>query len=183
MKKTSLYQMTTCAIMAALMCIAGPLSIPIGPIPVTLTNLIIYFAIVLLGMKLSTISYLVYLLLGLVGLPVFSGFAGGLTKLAGPTGGYLLGFILMALIGGFVYEKTKGQPILTGLGMFLGLVVAYVFGTAWFVYQMQCEVLYALSVCVWPFVPFDIIKIVIAILLGKVVRKALKRAGLIESDF
>ena len=183
MKKLSIYKMATCAIMAALMCILGPLSIPIGPVPVTLTNFVIYLAIMLLGMKLSTISFIVYLLLGTIGLPVFSGFSGGVAKLLGPTGGYLIGFILVALVGGLFFEKSKGQPIITGIGMFLGLVIAYILGTAWFVFQMQVDVAYALTVCVWPFVPFDIIKIVIAVIIGKVIRKALRKAGLIEETY
>ena len=183
MKKLSIYKMATCAIMATLMCILGPLSIPIGPVPVTLTNFVIYLAIMLLGMKLSTLSFIVYLLLGTVGLPVFSGFSGGIAKLLGPTGGYLVGFILVALVGGFFFEKSKGQPVITGIGMFLGLVIAYVLGTAWFVFQMQVDVAHALTVCVWPFVPFDIIKIVVAVIIGKIVRKALRKAGLIEATY
>ena len=100
--RSSIYQLTTCALMVALMCVLGPMSIPIGPVPVSFTNLVIYLAVYLLGMKGATISCLVYLLLGAVGLPVFSGYQGGLAKLTGPTGGYLVGFILMALICGFV---------------------------------------------------------------------------------
>ena len=98
MKKLTIYQMATCAIMAALMCILGPLSIPIGPVPVSLTNLVVLLAAVLLGAKLSTVSAVVYILLGLVGLPVFSGFQGGVAKLAGPTGGYIIGFIFLSFI-------------------------------------------------------------------------------------
>lgn len=177
MKKITTYEMAMCGIIAALMCIAGPLSVPIGPVPVTLTNLIIYFSIAVIGMKLTLISYIVYLLLGAAGLPVFSGFAGGLGKLAGPTGGYLIGFILMILIGGVIYERFESRPAIGGVGMFLGLAVAYLFGTAWFVYQMKVGVGYALTVCVWPFIPFDLAKIVMAIAAGRIVRKAVLRAG------
>lgn len=178
MKKLSIYQMTTCAIMAALMCILGPMSVPIGVVPVSFTNLVIYIAVILLGTKLSTISYLMYLLLGVVGLPVFSGYQGGLPKLSGPTGGYLIGFILMAIVCGIFYEKSKGHSLITGVGMILGTAIAYAFGTVWFVLMMQCEVAYALTVCVFPFIPFDLIKIVIAIFLGKTVKAALVKAGL-----
>ena len=178
MKKLTIYQMAVCAIMAALMCVLGPLSIPIGPIPVSLTNFVLYLSIMLIGMKFTLVSYIVYLLLGVFGLPVFSGYAGGVAKIAGPTGGYLLGFIFMILIGGLIFEKTKAKPILTGIGMFAGLIVAYAFGTAWFVYQMQVDLAYALTVCVWPFIPFDIIKIAVAVLIGKAIGKALNKAGL-----
>ena len=82
-----LKSMVLMALFAALTCVLAPLSIPIGPVPISFTNLVIYFSLYVLGWQRATITYLVYLLLGLVGLPVFSGFAGGIGKLAGPTGG------------------------------------------------------------------------------------------------
>lgn len=182
MKKNQLYQMTTCAIMAALMCVLGPMSVPIGPVPVTLTNLVLYLSVFLLGTKGATVSYLVYLLLGAVGLPVFSGYQGGLAKLAGPTGGYLVGFILMTIIGGLFMQFSKVNPIITGLGMALGTAVTYLFGTIWFVNLMKCEFGYALGVCVFPFIPFDLGKIVIACVLGTAVRAALSKANLLPEE-
>ena len=86
-RKTSTYAMVVTALMAAVTCILAPLSVPIGPVPISLTNFAIYLSLYLLDWKKGTLSYLIYLLLGLVGLPVFSGFTGGLAKLAGPTGG------------------------------------------------------------------------------------------------
>ena len=144
-KRSMVYQLTTCALMAALMCVLGPMSIQIGPIPVSFTNLVIYLAVYLLGMKGATISYLVYLLLGAVGMPVFSGFAGGPGKLAGPTGGYLIGFIFMALICGFVMEKSHANAVVTILGMIAATLVDYVFGTIWFVLQINEIALIAAS--------------------------------------
>ena len=181
-KRSMVYQLTTCALMAALMCVLGPMFIQIGPIPVSFTNLVIYLAVYLLGMKGATISYLVYLLLGAVGMPVFSGFAGGLGKLAGPTGGYLIGFIVMALISGFVMEKSHANAVITILGMIAATLVDYVFGTIWFVLQMQCEVWYALTVCVFPFLLVDLAKILIATVLGKTVRAALAKSNLLPAQ-
>ena len=80
-------------------------------------------------MKAGTISYLVYLLIGLVGVPVFSGFTGGPAKLAGPTGGYLVGFLFMALIAGYFIDRFSRNHILQVLGMILGTAVCYLFGT------------------------------------------------------
>ncbi len=104
-KKISTRQMTIIALMTAVTCILGPLSIPLpfSPVPISFTNLAIYFSVFVLGTYSATVSYLVYLLIGMVGLPVFSGFSGGFGKLAGPTGGYLVGFIFMALIAGFLW--------------------------------------------------------------------------------
>ena len=84
-----------------------------------------------LGWKRGTISYLVYLLIGLVGVPVFSGFTGGIGRLAGPTGGYIIGFIAMAVIAGLVIDKCHNRWLQL-LGMIVGTAVCYAFGTAWF---------------------------------------------------
>ena len=182
MRNESVKTMTMCAIMAALMCILGPMSIPIGAVPISFTNLVIYLTVYLLGAKKGCISYLIYMLLGVVGLPVFSGYTGGIAKLAGPTGGYLVGFILLALISGIVLEKTNRNIVWSFVGMVAGTAIAYLFGTVWFVIQAQCTVGYALSVCVMPFIPFDLLKMVIAIALGKVVFIALKRSSLLHIE-
>ena len=91
-------QMTVTALMTAITCILAPMAlpIPVSPVPISLTNLVIFFMAYILGTKLSVASYVLYLLLGTVGLPVFSGFSGGVGKLLGPTGGYLIGFIFLA---------------------------------------------------------------------------------------
>jgi biotin transport system substrate-specific component len=128
--KSSTYQISLIGIMAAITCILGPLSIPIpfSPVPISFTNLAIYFTVFILGWKRGTISYLIYLLIGLVGLPVFSGFSGGPGKLVGPTGGYLIGFIFMAIIGGFFIEKFSGKVFMYIIGLILATIVAYLLG-------------------------------------------------------
>ena len=180
MKKMSVSAITTCALMAALMCVLGPMSVPIGPIPITLTNLVVYLTVFLLGWKGAAVSTVVYLLLGAVGMPVFSGFQGGFAKLAGPTGGFLIGFVFVALIGGFIVDKFQRKLIPSFLGLVLGTAVLYLFGTVWFVILMDSTVAHALSVCVVPFLPFDLGKIVAALVLGKAVRTGLEKANLIK---
>ena len=181
-RKTSTYAMVVTALMAAVTCILAPLSIPIGPVPISLTNFAIYLSLYLLDWKKGTLSYLIYLLLGLVGLPVFSGYVGGPAKIAGPTGGYIVGFVLMALIGGYVIEKTNRNMVLVIIAWIVGTMVDYALGTAWFAYVQHCTVGYALKVCVYPFIVFDLIKIVAATFLGKAVRYALVKAGLLSND-
>ena len=173
-------KITTYAMMSALMCICGPLSIPIGPIPVSLTIFIICLAVYIIGMKGTLISYSIYLLLGLVGLPVFSGFQGGPAKLAGPTGGYLIGFIALAFISGLIFEKSNGNTVLTLIGMILGIAVDYVFGTMWFMHQTHMGLAEALGVCVIPFIPIDLCKAAVATVLGRLIRKPLLKQGLIS---
>ena len=171
--------MALIAVMAAVTCILGPLSlaIPVSPVPISLTNLAVYFAIYVLGMKRGTISYCIYLLLGLVGLPVFAAFTGGAGKLFGPTGGYLIGFIFMALICGFFIEKWEKKLYMHFIGMVLGTAVCYVFGTAWLAYTAHMGFAAALAAGVIPFIPGDLVKIIIAMIAGPIIRKQLKRAG------
>lgn len=179
-KKITTYQMAVTALMAAVMCVLGPLSVPIGAVPISLTNLVICLTVWLLGPKFGTLSVAIYLALGAVGLPVFSGYGAGLAKLAGPTGGYLIGFLPMAFIGGLFIEKSKGQPIISGLGLVLGIAVSYAFGTAWFVFQMGCELSHAMAVCVYPFIAFDLAKVVISCVVGVLLRKRLTQAGVLK---
>ena len=167
------YAITVTALMTAVTCILAPLSIPIGPVPISLTNLAIYISLYLLGWKRGTISYLIYLLIGLVGIPVFSGFTGGPAKLAGPTGGYIIGFIAMAIIAGLVIDNFH-QPWLQLIGMIVGTIICYALGTAWFCFEAKSTVSAALSICVFPFIPGDLIKMIIAMLIGPAIKKRLR---------
>lgn len=179
--KLSIYQMSAIALMTALLCILGPMSIPIGAVPISFTNFVIYLAVYLLGTKLGTLSYMAYLLLGMAGLPVFSAYSGGLAKLAGPTGGYLVGFIFMAVICGVFIKKCHGKPLFSILGMAVGTLVAYLFGTAWFIIEARCTLWYALTACVFPFLIGDALKILLASNIGPLLRSALQKAHLLEN--
>ena len=173
--------MVMMALFAAITCVLAPLAVPIGPVPISLTNLVIYISLYVLGWKRGTITYIVYLLVGLVGLPVFSGFEGGIGKFAGPTRRYLVGFIFMSVICGIFIEKWHEiSPVhvtLNMLGMILGTVAAYAFGTAWFCLSTGTGVVAALSLCVFPFIIGDLIKMAIAVSVGPVIGKQMKRLG------
>lgn len=172
-------RMALIGVMTAVTCVLGPLSIPLpfSPVPISFTNLAIYLAAYVLGMKACTISYLVYMLLGMVGLPVFSGFSAGVGKLAGPTGGYLIGFIFMALIVGFFVEHFPGKIGYHVLGMVLGLAVCYVFGTVWLAKQLSISFVAGLGVGVIPYLPGDAVKIIFAALIGPKLRREIYRLG------
>ena len=177
--KTSSIKLTTkdiayCAVFAAIMCILGPMSIPIGTIPMSFTNFVIYISVFVLGKRKTVISYFIYIIIGLFGLPVFSGYTGGPGKFFGPTGGYLIGFLFMAIICGYFAEKYEGKSIVTICGMILGMAVDYIFGTAWFVFLTKTNAAYALAVCVVPFIVFDVIKIVIASFVGPMIKIRIK---------
>ncbi len=170
-------QMALIGMMTAVTCILGPLVIPlpISPVPISFTNLAVYLAVYVLGTKAGTISYLVYLLLGFAGLPVFSGFTGGIVKLAGPTGGYLAGFIFMALISGWAIERFPGRYMIQAGGMILGTAVCYVFGTVWLAGQLGIGFAAGLGVGVIPYLPGDAVKILFAVMIGSRVRREIRR--------
>ena len=173
-------QITLIGLMTAITCILAPLSIPLpfSPVPISLTNLVIFISVFILGMKDATISFLIYLLLGAVGLPVFASFHAGLSVLAGPTGGYLIGFIPMAIIAGLVIDRYINKRIVCLLGMIAGTAVCYLFGTAWLAYQANMGFQAALMAGVIPFIAGDLIKMVLAMLIGPQIRSQLKRANL-----
>ena len=158
----------------------SPLTVPIGAVPISLANFVICLTAWLLGPKFGTLSVVIYLALGAIGIPVFSGYGAGLAKLAGPTGGYLVGYLLLAFIGGMFIEKSKGNPVVSAVGLVLGDAACYVLGTAWFVFQMQCELGYALTVCVYPFIALDLGKIVVSCIVGALLRKRLTQAGVLK---
>ena len=177
-EQISIKTMALIAIFSAITCILAPLSIPIGLVPISLTNLVIYFSLYILGTWKGTASYIIYLLIGLVGLPVFSGFTSGPGKLFGPTGGYLIGFISLAIISGIFIEKFYPKWYMCLVGMILGTAVCYIFGTAWLAYEAHMNFKAALWAGVIPFIPGDLIKMVLAMIAGPVLKKALNKAGL-----
>lgn len=197
MKKTSVYELAACAVMAAVLCVLAPMTVPVGPIPVTLATLVLYLSVYVLRTRSALLSCAIYLLLGAFGLPVFSGWSGGFAKLAGPTGGYLAAYLLLVLISGLFVTKSyrlsfpesispRVKILLSGafavLGMLLGTAVLYAFGTAWFMFQTKSTLKYALSVCVLPFIAGDLAKIALAAVVGRLLRAALIKAGLLLGD-
>ena len=123
-KKLTTYQMAVTAVMAAVLCVLGPLTVPIGAVPISLANFVICLTAWLLGPKFGTLSVVIYLV--------------------------------------------------------LGDAACYVLGTAWFVFQMQCELGYALTVCVYPFIALDLAKIVVSCIVGALLRKRLTQAGVLK---
>lgn len=174
-RSISTQNMVIIGLITAITCIIAPFSIPLpfSPVPITLTNLVLYISPYILGTKKSTISYIIYLLLGTVGLPIFSGFAGGLGKLVGPTGGYLIGFIFLVAITGIFVEKCGSHRALVLIGMILGTAVCYIFGTFWLAKQLEMTFMAALAVGVTPYLIGDFVKMIIAICIGPVLRSRL----------
>ena len=175
--KMTVFTITRVALCAAVICVLGPISfhIPISPVPMSLGVLGIYLAVYTGGWLYGTLSVAIYLLIGFAGLPVFTDFTAGITKLAGPTGGYLLGYIPLALIAGFFISKFENKIPLHVLGMILGTLVCYAFGTVWLSVSLKMSLPAALMAGVIPYIPADIIKMIIAIGVGIPVRKAIRK--------
>ena len=159
------------ALFAVLLMVCAWISVPL-PVPFTLQTFAIFAALGILGGRRGTWAVAVYLLLGAVGLPVFSGFRGGLGALLGTTGGYILGFLAQALVYWLVTALLGERLPMMAAAMVLGLVVCYAFGTAWFVVLYTrtagpMTVGAALGMCVLPFVIPDLVKLGLALVLSR----------------
>ena len=167
-------RMTRIALCAALLAPCAWLSVPTQP-PFTMQTFGVFLTLLLLGAKDGTIAIGLYILLGALGVPVFSGFNGGMGALMGPTGGYIVGFLLICLIFGLLCGKGAGLW-LKALALLLGLAVCYAFGTLWFVkvygdMKGPISTLTALSMCVFPFIVPDLAKLALALWAGKRLEK------------
>ena len=171
-KSTQLIALTGMA--AAVLCVMAPWQIAIGPIPITLATFAIYIISSLLDWQWASIATGIYILLGMVGLPVFAGFKGGFHVVFGVTGGYIVGYVFLALINAAVCSRLR-HWIKYPIGMLLGTAVLYAFGTAWYCVQSGSGLIPALAACVLPFLGFDILKIAAASLVAMAVKPALSK--------
>ena len=162
-------------IFAALIAVCSWISIPTA-VPFTLQTFGVFMAVEVLGGKRGTLSVLVYLLLGAVGLPVFAGFTGGMGIITGSTGGYIVGFLLGAMIM-WLLETVLPNGTVTGiLSMLAGLLVCYALGTLWFMWVFTrssgpVSLMTVLGWCVIPFIIPDLIKIALAWILSRRLRR------------
>lgn len=149
-----------------------------GPVPFTMQTFAVFASLLILGGKRGTAAVLVYILLGLIGLPFFSGFSAGPGVLFGPTGGYIIGFIAIGLIYMLVTGLFGERDRVKGAALVVGLAVCYLFGTLWFtrVYNGSTGPVTftaALGMCVLPFVIPDLIKLTLAFWIARQVRRRL----------
>ena len=178
-------QMVQVALFSGILCVLAPfaLPVPVSPVPLSLATFAVYLAAVLLGAKQGAVCVLVYLLLGAVGLPVFSGFSGGIGVLLGPTGGYLIGYLPCAVLVGWLTEAKCFEKAFFGrkfvknsVALILGTLVCYAFGTVWFLLVMgkSYTFIQALLVCVVPYLILDLVKILAAAAVAEPVKRILR---------
>ena len=169
--------MVYCSLFTIIIALCSYITIP-TVIPITLQTMGIFITLELLGGKKGTFSVLLYILIGSLGVPVFSGFRGGIGLLLSNTGGYILGFILLALVYWFFTAALGKHLYARILGMSIGLIACYLFGTLWFIFaysdiKNMSEMIPVLQICVLPFIIPDIAKMFLSIGLRKLVYPAL----------
>ena len=177
-KRATIVELTSASLLTAVFCVLAPHAVylPFSTVGITLGSFLVYLAGLLLGTRLGCISIVLYLCMGFLGLPVFSGYTAGAGVLFGPTGGFLLGYLpCVATVGWFSKLSSGGKKgLLTFFaGTIAGTLALYVCGTLWFVsvYGGASSFGEAVTVCVVPFLAFDVIKICLATLLYRPFRR------------
>ncbi len=163
------------ALMAALTAICSQIQIPLPMVPINLALFAVHLGGALLGSRYGALSMVVYVLLGIIGIPVFAGFKAGATVLFGKTGGYILGYILAAAIAPVLPRKFGNRFPWFVLSMAIGTLCCYTFGTIWFMILTGMNLLTSLTYCVIPFLPGDVIKILLAATLVLRLQKPMAR--------
>ena len=177
--KTGTLDLVLTAIGVTLIVVCSWITIPFT-VPFTLQTFAVFAVLLIFGGKRGTAAIAVYVLMGAVGIPVFSGFAGGFSVLLGNTGGYIIGFILMGILY-WVLTGVAGEKLTVKVtALFLGLLVCYAFGTAWFMYLYMKNtgsvgLMTVLSWCVFPFIIPDLVKLGTAVLVSKRIEPVMKR--------
>lgn len=164
-------------LMSAILCILAPISIPLifTPIPITLGTFLIFIIAYILEPCLAGLSVFIYLLLGAVGLPVFSGYSGGIGKLLGPTGGFLIGFLAIAFISSYFIHKFPNNKVYHIISMVVSLAICLLFGSIWFTIQQKIDFIKALQLAVFPFLLGDGLKIILAFIVGPQIQKRINK--------
>ena len=179
-KAFSTRELVLIAMFSALTAVCAWISIPFGPVEFTLQTFAVFLTVSVIGGRNGLYSILVYILLGAVGLPVFAHFKGGISALLCFTGGYIVGFVFIPLIY-LAAEKLFGSKMHIRIAsLLIGLAVCYAFGTAWFMFVYGRSVgavtlAKAMKLCVIPFVPFDIAKMILAVILAGRIKEALPK--------
>lgn len=165
------------SLFTAIMCVLAPFTVPVGITPLSLSTLVLYITAIIMG-KYAVFPILLYLFIGSVGLPVFSGGIGGFDRLFGPTGGFLIGYIPCAVISGLFADKFKNSRVLSFTGILIGTAVMYLLGVPWMIYVLgaksMSDALAVVVVNILPFIPVDFVKMFLAVIFGHSIKERLK---------
>jgi biotin transport system substrate-specific component len=164
-RKIQTWHLILCALFAALTAVLSQVAIPIGPVPINLATFSVFCAGALLGPRLGALSQLIYVLLGAVGVPVFTMFSGGVGRLVGPTGGFIVGYVAAAWIVGMLAGRWGDKFPMLILAMVAGAASYFLLGTLWYMISTKSGLIQALMACVIPFLPGDALKMILAAIL------------------
>jgi biotin transport system substrate-specific component len=167
--------MVLSSLMAALTAVGAYIHVPIGPVPIVLSTLFVLLSGLLLGSRWGLASMTLYLFVGAIGMPVFSGGRGGVAHFLGPTGGYLFGYALASWLTGIISERSRGILVLEILGVLIGSLAIYGLGVSWLKMVTQMSWSKTFLVGMAPFLIGDAVKASVAIVLARAVRPILKR--------
>ena len=166
--------MVYASLFAALTAVGAFLAIPIGPVPIVLQNMFVYLAGLLLGSRWGLASVGVYLLAGACGLPVFAGGLGGIGRIIGPTGGYLIGCLPTVFLIGKISDRSNPRALFDVLAMICGSVALYTCGIAWLKIVTGMTLTKTLAVGIVPFLIGDALKIAAATAIAKALRPVVR---------
>ena len=168
MKRSASIKIVLCGIFAAFTCICAMISIPFGVVPINMAHIAIFISAWILGPSLALVSQFVYIFLGILGLPVFSGFTAGVGHILGPTGGFIIAYPLVAWISAILFKSNKFKGLVgIIIGVCIGWLLEYFIGTVYYCFVTSTSLFAALTVCVVPFVFGDICKTVIVVIMFK----------------
>lgn len=180
MTSSKTYSLVLTAFGAAIIAVLAQITIPLPLVPITGQTLAIGLIVTILGVKYGTLAVGLYILLGAIGLPVFTGMSGGLSILVGPTGGYIVGFILTALVMGTYLNKFGFTYFHAIIANIIGMLITLTFGTVWLKIVADMSFMAAFMAGAAPFIVLEIIKGVIAAWAGILVRNRLMNANLLK---
>ena len=149
-------------IFASILCVLSPISIPVGIVPITFASFVIYIIGALFKPIYAFLTVFIYIFIGVLGLPVFSYFQGGFHVLVGPTGGFIIGYLIAVLIISFIININKESKILYPISMLIGTLVVYIIGSIYYMLIMDVSLVASIIICIVPFIIGDIVKIILA---------------------
>ena len=172
MKEINLKKIVYISLLVSILCIICPFSINVGPIPFSLATFFIMLYAIIFDLTISISAVSIYILLGSIGLPVFSGGVGGIQKIFSPTGGFIIGYIFLSLIIALFYNKSK-NVFYNIFILICANFILYSIGVMYFIIITNNTFLVALSLCVFPFLLTDVIKIILVINISKWIKSRL----------
>ncbi len=177
-QRKKFYDIAICSMFAAILCICSVTTIPIGPIPISLGIFGVLLASNILSLKRALLSTFIFIFLGIIGLPVFSGFKGGIFVIIGPTGGYIISYLFVALITNISYQHLSFTKMPDFIKVFIssiiGLFVCYLFGTLHYMIVLSVPCSSAILTCIIPFILFDILKALAVSFIALPIKNAIK---------